>query len=71
MAVALANRLSVPLDVPCCRLEFESDNDMRAKTPLLSFTVPAKAEAWRVKFPFVVSLANDEDDNDENGGQRC
>ena len=59
----------MPLDVPC-RLEFESDNNVRVKTPPLSFTVPAKAEAWRVEFPFVVLLANNNDDDDENGGRR-
>ena len=71
MAVALENRLSVPLDVPCCCLKFESNDNMRVKTPLLSFTVLPKAEAWRVEFSFVVSSVNEDDNNDKNGGQQC
>ena len=59
--------MAVALDVPCCRLEFESDDNMRVKTPLLSFTVPAKAKAWRIEFSFVVSPVNEDNDNNKNG----
>ena len=48
------NRLSVPLEIPSCQLEFDKKGYDRIKAPALSFVLPAKAKNFQVRFPFIV-----------------
>jgi len=52
--VVFENRLSVQLDVPSCRLEFDQIGAKRIEAAPLSFVIPAKSKDFRVYFPFVV-----------------
>lgn len=52
--IEFGNRLSVPLEIPSCQLEFDLVGNDRIKAPALSFVVPAKAKNFQVRFPFIV-----------------
>lgn len=72
--VEFGNRLSVPLEVPSCQLEFDDDDGGadRVEAPPLSFTVPAKAKKFAVHFPFIVIARRRDggrlDERDGGGG---
>jgi hypothetical protein len=54
MCVELSNRLSVPLPVLRCQLEFRCEGSCSIRATPLSFTIPPKASGFMVHFPFVV-----------------
>ena len=59
LTIEFGNRLSVPLDIPSCQVEFERGDSSRIKAPAISFTIPPKAKKFAVQFPFIV-LKSDE-----------
>jgi len=55
------NRLSIPIDIPSCQLEFDKSRTIEIEAPPLSFTVPASSDSngedggsFVVNFPFIV-----------------
>lgn len=59
LMVKFANSLSVPIEVPRCRLEFNANN-VEIKAPALSFVVPAQTLDYAVQFPFTFVKSHDE-----------
>lgn len=54
MCVELSNRLSIPVTVLRCQLDFRGEVAGGIRATPLSFTIPPKASAFMVHFPFVV-----------------
>jgi hypothetical protein len=54
MLIQFGNRLSLPLEVRRCQLEFENNEAGRVKATALAFTIPPKATGFVVHFPFTV-----------------
>lgn len=52
--VEFSNHLSIPLEIPQCRLVFDKSRQMDIDAPPLSFTVPPKSTKYPVKFPFMI-----------------
>jgi len=52
--IELANKLSVPLEVPSCQLIFEKTGSHAIEAPPLSFIIPSKTKKFAVHFPVIV-----------------
>jgi len=64
MSVEFNNRLAVPLTVQRCQLEFENEGTGQIKATPIAFTLPPKASAFAVHFPFSV-LSSSTESGDE------
>ncbi|CAJ1923429.1 unnamed protein product [Cylindrotheca closterium] len=51
--VKFANKLSIPMEVPRCQLEFDVPNSVRIKAPAISFVIPGQTSDFAVQFPFI------------------
>lgn len=52
--IEFGNRLSVPLEIPSCQLEFDATGTDAIEAPPLSFVVPAKTRKFAVSFPVII-----------------
>ena len=52
--IQFSNRLSVPLFICTCQLQFKHSSQSSIEAPPLSFTLPPKAKNFVVYFPFLV-----------------
>ena len=55
--IEFANRLSVPLEIPSCHLQFKYAGADAIEAPPLSFVVPAKTNRFTVHFPVIIVSA--------------
>mmetsp|Transcript_4602 Transcript_4602/g.10885 ORF Transcript_4602/g.10885 Transcript_4602/m.10885 type:complete len:1558 (+) Transcript_4602:62-4735(+) len=51
--VKFANKLSIPMEIPRCQLEFDVPNAVRIKAPAISFVIPGQTSDFAVQFPFI------------------
>jgi hypothetical protein len=58
ISVKFANRLSVPLEIPRCQLEFTVPHSDRVKAPAISFVIPGQTDNFAVQFPFMILSGN-------------
>lgn len=52
VSIHFGNRLSIPLEIHSCQIEFEVNERWRILAPALSFTVPGKSTNFAIHFPF-------------------
>jgi len=65
VVVDFSNHLSIPLDIPQCKLVFDKSSHIDIDAPSLSFTVPPKSSKYQVHFPFIVVSVDKEFQNGE------